>query len=901
MPPGNASGVETTSAPAFAVPRPAPGHLTRPRLLEQLGTAGAVPLVVVTGPPGSGKSALVSEWVHQAGDSVRAGWITFDQGQDDFWGSVTRCLARLGFDLTGEQPAGGPGQPTGDCLPDPALSTRPPQSRLVVVLDGLELTSARLARQADFVLRKFDQQLTFVITSRVDPLLPLAGYRRRRMAVEVREADLRCTDTEAVQVWVAAGVRVGAADVMALNDRLGGWLGGLALAARSARDAPDPALAAAAVSDGSSSMQEYLLRQALDRRPDREREFLLAASVVDALVPGLAERVAGADAEELSVRLAAEHLFLEPLPRPETGWLLQPMLRDLLRAHLAFEDPSAWERANRRAAGWYRDHGRAEAAIGHLVEAAAWPEAAELLVDSGQVVRIVTGAANDSVLGAASNLPTDLTVPSAHLVRAALALACGAEPAGAAELSLVGDGHEGSTSVFAATAAALRAWSAAGGRADLPDAEAAEVAAMAAARGLTALDTSGLAALRAFVGLAGGYLRLRSGRWEEAHRMLAGVVEEVPEEALRLRVLALGYAALASALSGRLTDAGVEAARAVSLMEESGTPPSQRCPAPYLALSFIALERGDLLATRRHRDQAQESDRTGDGPVEHVVHALLRAGEMSDGGDRHDARAVNVAAGQVGTSPPLSDLLRLDNAWSALPDQPRRAALELASLHEPDRPAALVARAAALRRTDPAGVVSMLREAEGSPHDLRTEVRRLLTEADVELGRGATARGCNRLDEALSLAAPERLRRPFRHVSEEALRLLRTDTSLRARHPWLIKSHVKEPAARVPAMGVPEQRGRRPTPGPSAHDVSGSGARQSEDALIEPLTAKELEVLTHLNHLLDTEEIADVMVVSVNTVRTHVRHVLRKLGVDRRNAAVRRAWELGLVPGPDVR
>jgi LuxR family maltose regulon positive regulatory protein len=71
--------------------------------------------------------------------------------------------------------------------------------------------------------------------------------------------------------------------------------------------------------------------------------------------------------------------------------------------------------------------------------------------------------------------------------------------------------------------------------------------------------------------------------------------------------------------------------------------------------------------------------------------------------------------------------------------------------------------------------------------------------------------------------------------------------------------------------------------------------------LVEPLTAKEMEVLEHLNGLLDTEEIAEAMVVSVNTVRTHVRHVLRKLGVDRRNAAVRRAWELGLLPGPQAR
>jgi LuxR family maltose regulon positive regulatory protein len=67
--------------------------------------------------------------------------------------------------------------------------------------------------------------------------------------------------------------------------------------------------------------------------------------------------------------------------------------------------------------------------------------------------------------------------------------------------------------------------------------------------------------------------------------------------------------------------------------------------------------------------------------------------------------------------------------------------------------------------------------------------------------------------------------------------------------------------------------------------------------IVEPLTPKELEVLGHLEALLTTDEIADKMFVSVNTVRTHVRSILRKLGVTRRNAAVRTARDLGILPG----
>ncbi len=68
------------------------------------------------------------------------------------------------------------------------------------------------------------------------------------------------------------------------------------------------------------------------------------------------------------------------------------------------------------------------------------------------------------------------------------------------------------------------------------------------------------------------------------------------------------------------------------------------------------------------------------------------------------------------------------------------------------------------------------------------------------------------------------------------------------------------------------------------------------DSVVEPLTPRELEVLEHLAELVPTVEIARAMFISVNTVRTHIRSILRKLDVTRRHQAVRRARVLGLLP-----
>jgi LuxR family maltose regulon positive regulatory protein len=82
---------------------------------------------------------------------------------------------------------------------------------------------------------------------------------------------------------------------------------------------------------------------------------------------------------------------------------------------------------------------------------------------------------------------------------------------------------------------------------------------------------------------------------------------------------------------------------------------------------------------------------------------------------------------------------------------------------------------------------------------------------------------------------------------------------------------------------------------PSADTDRSTKAPPPNLVATEPLSEREIEVLRLMSELLSTEEIGAAMFVSVNTVRTHVRSILRKLAVSRRNEAVRRARELAIV------
>ena len=85
-----------------------------------------------------------------------------------------------------------------------------------------------------------------------------------------------------------------------------------------------------------------------------------------------------------------------------------------------------------------------------------------------------------------------------------------------------------------------------------------------------------------------------------------------------------------------------------------------------------------------------------------------------------------------------------------------------------------------------------------------------------------------------------------------------------------------------------------PTP---RHDRPGSAGIPAGDAIliVEPLTRREREVLRHFASLLDNHEIASEMQIAIHTVKTHIKHIYRKLATARRGEAVRRARQLELI------
>ena len=159
----------------------------------------------------------------------------------------------------------------------------------------------------------------------------------------------------------------------------------------------------------------------------------------------------------------------------------------------------------------------------------------------------------------------------------------------------------------------------------------------------------------------------------------------------------------------------------------------------------------------------------------------------------------------------------------------------------------------------------------GAPERVRLQA--WLVDAQLGYDRGDRTRGRSSLASALRLAEREQLRLPFVIERRWIWPVLRRDPELFHAHRCLLTPTPRRDQLPAP-QGVPDQ---------------------APILAAEPLTEREREVLRHVSGLLSDAEVASEMHISVNTVKTHLTHIYRKLATSRRGEAVRRARQLELI------
>jgi LuxR family maltose regulon positive regulatory protein len=378
------------------LPTPRRPLVPRPRLVEQLlGRPSSMPrLVLVAAPAGFGKTTVLSQWL-TSGDpstSPRVAWLALDQQDAD----PRRFLVHLIAALRTTDPDIGadaltlldrdPGGPTTAALVSLVNDLDVVAGPTVLALDDYHVIDAAAVHDAvTFLLDNLPTQVTLAISTRADPPLPVARLRARGELVELRAADLRFTPGEAgLFLNQVMGLDLDHAQVAALDTRTEGWAAGLQLAGLSARgrrgDAEAVATFVREFTGTNRFVLDYLVEEVLHSQPDDVRAFLLDTSILRELTGPLCDALTGRrDGHQLLERLERSNLFLVPLDDERRWFRYHHLFADALRAQLAAGHPDRLPTLHLAAAHWFAAHDALTGAIPHALAAGDADYAAALV------------------------------------------------------------------------------------------------------------------------------------------------------------------------------------------------------------------------------------------------------------------------------------------------------------------------------------------------------------------------------------------------------------------------------------------------------------------------------------------------------------------------------------------
>ncbi len=374
--------------------------LQRTRLVELLQHDADRPLILVCAPAGFGKTTLVGAWLERMGDaqgeqnaSLPAAWLSLDENDSELSVFLRYFIAALRTIFTGA------------CEGTLALLQArqlPPQSvlfatlsneleklpgELILVLDDYHtLQGVEVHDLLSELVRHWPRPLHLVLISRTSPPIQLSGLRAKGMIGEIRTRDLRFTPEEtAAYLDQASNFNVSQDALPLLEERFEGWPAGLHLAAISMRSEGNQETVLRALSSENANITGYLVDEVLTRQFPAIHAFLLRTSFLDRFCASLCEAVLGEsdpawDARACLDWIERSELFLVSLDNQRVWYRYHNLFQELLQQRLAAEmKPEQLNAMHRQASAWFEEHGLIEDALQHALAAGELDLAARLM------------------------------------------------------------------------------------------------------------------------------------------------------------------------------------------------------------------------------------------------------------------------------------------------------------------------------------------------------------------------------------------------------------------------------------------------------------------------------------------------------------------------------------------
>jgi len=854
------------------IPPSLPDTIKRPRLIAHLNSGLHRKLTLISAPAGSGKTTITTSWLESRNESIA--WLSLDERDADvsrFLSYLVTALqtidARIGKGLLTALES--PQLPPMDMLLTPLLNDiEQVTDRFILVLDDYHvLESTRIDEILIFLLDNLPQQMHIVITGREDPQLPLARLRARRQLTEMRAAHLRFTLDEASEfLKESMGLNLSADEITALEKRTEGWIVGLQLAAVSMQNQDDTRAFIDAFSGSHQYILDYLVEEVLSQQSEIIHDFLLQTSILEQFCADLCDAVTGhANSQEILNDLLRSNLFLIPLDYERKWFRYHHLFGDLLRERLQKHSPDQSD-LHHRASIWYQQEGFELDAFQHAVSANDLNRAAHL-VNEANIPLYFRGAA-PLILRWLETLSTEILNdnPSLLVIYGWVLMISYqnslVEPKLKMAESLLQDSHDDNRDLKGQIAA-LRAMLAANLYQTDDIIEQSQLA-------LELLNPKNLYVRTVVMRSLAIAYQFRGERTAARETYLKTIELSEASNNRFTNILARTGLGIIQLSDNQLIQAEETFLHVIELVGEPSTPIA--CAA-YLRLARIYYEWNELDKAQQYAEKGVE--------LAHQIDTI----DSAVSGEIFLAKLKLIQGDLSGAESLLSELERVIEQRK----------------FEQQIPALIEVQVRLYLKKEEIEVASRLAYSYDLP---LSQARVLLTQQKPEQALDVLENYHQQIeeqdwvDERLKVMLLQALAYQATHQTDEALNLLQELLSLTKSNNFM-RLFVDEGKVMQQLLSVLYSQGFMPDYTRklcSAFDeVAHSPLKLANQALIEPLSERELEILQLVADGLSNSEISERLYLALSTVKGHNRNIYGKLGVSRRTEAVALARELGLL------
>lgn len=371
------------------IPQTSRNIIHRTSLFEKLNEGINRKLILVSAPAGYGKTTILTDWIHY--NKIATAWYSIDSGDNDlneFISYVIRSIQKIHKNIgkNSLEILESPGKVSIDYVTELFINDLiHVKDDLLLVLDDFQfIENNQIVNMLSFLLEHKPRQFHIAISTRSDPAITMARLRSQNELLEIRSADL-CFSEKDISVLFNSKLKLelGQDDINILESKTEGWIAGLQLAALSMQGYQENSLFIKAFAGNNRYIMDYLIEEVLSFQSDEIKEFLLNTSTLGQISAPLCDSVLNLkNSHELINKLEKSNMFLIALDEERYWYRYHHLFSDLLKQRLIQKDKTIIIALHNRACDWFNENNMFSLAIEHALEARNFDKCIALLKDN---------------------------------------------------------------------------------------------------------------------------------------------------------------------------------------------------------------------------------------------------------------------------------------------------------------------------------------------------------------------------------------------------------------------------------------------------------------------------------------------------------------------------------------